>query len=248
MNESAPFAVFITVALVAVAGCDSNSSEATSTATQNNYATIAQPTPSEEQADAMRGIFHARSPCPTEIKVAKPYAVVSNLWGHWVIRGTLEALNHKDASVPDESTDPQLAFEIDNTPYSIDGVRYWLRSQTVGNLRGTAKPSPAGHNLPSGYRSWVTQQIYNGVISPTGYYYISADKLIALQCSPRHAHIANPSCDADVEDKTGRFLFSIRFPINSTRRINEFAAAGMRIFEPVLKKCPTRNGRGTAKA
>lgn len=238
MNEPAPFAIFITLALVAVAGCDSNSSEATSTATQNNYATIAQPTPTKEQADAMRGIFHTRSPCHAEIKVTKPYAVVSDLWGHWVIRGTLKSLSHKDASVPDESTNPQLAFDIGNMPYHIDGVRNLLKSQTVGNLRGTAKPSPAGHNLPSGYRSWVTQQIANGVTSPVGYYYMSADKLIALQCSPRHAHIANPSCDADVDDKTGRFLFSIRFPITSTRRVDEFAAAGMRIFQPVLKKCP----------
>ena len=238
VNKSASFAVFLPLALVAVSSCDSKSLEATGNATQNNYATIARPTPSEEQADARRGIFHTRTPCAGEFKVMKPYAVVSDLWGHWVIRGTLEALDHKDASVPNESTDPQLAFDIGNTPYRIDGVRSWLKSQTVGNLRGTAEPSPPGHSLPSGYRSWVTKQIDNGITSPSGYYYISADKLIALQCSPRNASVANPSCDADVEDRTGRFLFSIRFPINSTRRINEFAAAGMAIFQPVLEKCP----------
>jgi hypothetical protein len=245
MKIAAPLAVFLPLTLGAVAACDFKRSKATSAAIQKDTVNIALPTPQEEQEDAMRGIFHARSPCASEIKITGPYAVVSDGWGNWVIRGALEALDHKEASLADENTDPQLTFDIGNVRYRLDGVRYWIKAQTTGNLRGTAKPSLPGHDLPSGYQSWATHIIDHGVISPNDYYYLSADQTIALECSPRQKELPNPTCVADVEDKTGRFLFSIRFPIKASRRVDDLAAAGLIIFKPVWDRCTSKRGQKT---
>lgn len=224
--------------LVGVHACGPVPEQVPPTAT----AELSRPTPVQQQADATRGIFHLHRPCAGRVTVRRPYAVLDDGWGGWEVRARSEALDDQQVEIPTGDLDPQNSFGFSNAPYRGDGVRAWIKARTVGNLRGTAKLASPGHKLPTGFKSWATMQIADGGTRPTGYSYLSPDGLVAMQCSPPpgdgELDLPNPTCEADVQDKAGRFLFRASFPIRLSHRLDEIVTAGHKLFGPAVDACP----------
>ncbi len=231
-----PFAM-----LVAGATACSSPSEDGQNEEREDVVEVSRVIPTEEQDDAQRGIYHVRLPCAGKLKVRKPYAVLPDGWGDWEVRARLEALDDNLAAVLHEGFDPQQSFGFSGTPHKGDGVRTWIKAHTEGNLRGTANVVPPGHELPKGYRSWAILQADGGATWPVEYYYLSPDQRVAMRCGPSRypggSEVPNPTCDADVADESGRFLFRAAFPIRVSGRVNEIVAAGERVFGPTIAAC-----------